>query len=97
KTQGRTTHPAQRLRQDQFQFYSKWYHSVIRSLIEMAGFKDDFKRLAAALSPRITAREAEASVRLLEKLGLIVKNADGVYQATHKTITTGKNASHILI
>jgi uncharacterized protein (TIGR02147 family) len=97
KTQGRTTHPAQRLRQDQFQFYSKWYHSVIRSLIEMAGFKDDFKRLAAALSPRITAREAEASVRLLEKLGLIGKSGDGVYHATQKTITTGKNASHILI
>jgi uncharacterized protein (TIGR02147 family) len=97
KTQGRTTHPAQRLRQDQFQYYSKWYHSVIRSMIEMAGFKDDFKRLAAALSPRITAREAQASVHLLEKLGLIGKNADGIYQATQKTITTGKNTSHILI
>lgn len=97
KTQGRTTHPAQRLRQDQFQFYSKWYHSAIRSLIEMAGFKDDFKRLAAALSPRITAREAEASVHLLEKLELIGKNEEGVYQATRKTLTTGKNTSHILI
>ena len=91
KTQGRTTRPAQRLRQDQFQFYSKWYHGVIRSLIEMAGFAGDFKRLAASLSPRITAREAEASVSLLEKLGLIEKAPDGGYLATHKTITTGKN------
>jgi uncharacterized protein (TIGR02147 family) len=97
KTQGRTTHPAQRLRQDQFQFYSKWYHSAIRSLIEMAGFKDDFKRLAASLSPRISAREAEASVTLLEKLGLIQRDEDGVFRATHKTITTGKDVSGILI
>jgi hypothetical protein len=85
KTQGRTTHPAQRLRQDQFQFYSKWYHSAIRSLIEMAGFKDDFKRLAASLSPRISAREAEASVTLLEKLGLI-KDVSGILiPAYHKS------------
>lgn len=97
KTQGRTTHPAQRLRQDQFQFYSKWYHSVIRSIVEMAGFTGDFKRLAAALSPRITAREAETSVHLLEKLGLIGKDGNGVYQATQKTLTTGKNTSSILI
>ncbi len=97
KTQGRTTHPAQRLRQDQFQFYSKWYHSAIRSLIEMAGFKGDFKRLAASLSPRVSAREAEASVALLEKLGLIERGEDGNYRATHKTITTGKDVSSILI
>lgn len=97
KTQGRTTHPAQRLRQDQFQFYSKWYHSVVRSLIEMAGFTGDFKRLAASLTPRITAREAEASVFLLEKLGLIIKDGDGIYRATQKTVTTGKDTSSILI
>jgi uncharacterized protein (TIGR02147 family) len=28
---------------------------------------------------------------------LILKNADGVYKAAQKTITTGKGASHILI
>lgn len=97
KTQGRTTHPAQRLRQDQFQFYSKWYHSAIRSLIEMAGFKGDFKRLAASLTPRVSAREAEASVALLEKLGLIERDGEGYYRATHKTITTGKDVSGIVI
>jgi uncharacterized protein (TIGR02147 family) len=97
KTQGRTTHPVQRLRQDQFQFYSKWYHSVIRSLIEMFGFQNDFKQLAASLSPRITAREAESSVMLLQKLGLIRKNETGHFETTQKTITTGKDTSHILI
>lgn len=97
KTQGRTTHPAQRLRQDQFQFYSKWYHSAIRSLIEMYGFQGDYKTLAASLSPRISARQAEASVALLEKLELIQKTGQGAYQATLKTITTGKDTRSILI
>jgi uncharacterized protein (TIGR02147 family) len=97
KTQGRTTHPAQRLRQDQFQFYSQWYHSAVRSLIEMLGFQDDFKTLAASLTPRITARQAEASVTLLEKLGLIQKSSRGVYRATQKTITTGGDTRSILI
>ena len=63
----------------------------------MTGFKGDYKTLAASLSPRITAREAEASVLLLEKLGLIVKTKKGVYRATQKTITTGKDTQHILI
>jgi uncharacterized protein (TIGR02147 family) len=97
KTQGRTTHPAQRLRQDQFQFYSKWYHSAIRSLIEMFGFKGNAKVLAASLLPRITAREAEASVALLEKLDLVQRDRTGHFRVTQKTLTTGKDTRHILI
>jgi uncharacterized protein (TIGR02147 family) len=97
KIQGRTTHPAQRLRQDQYQFYSKWYHSAIRSLIEMYGFRGNAKVLAAALSPRIMAREAAASVSLLQKLDLIRQDSAGVYRATQKTVTTGKDTRHILI
>lgn len=97
KTQGRTTHPVQRLRQDQFQFYSQWYHSAIRSLIEMYGFRGDYKALAASLSPRISARQAESSVALLEKLGLIQRTAQGIHRATQKTITTGRDSRSILI
>ena len=43
---------------DQYEFYSKWYHSAIRSLIDMYPFKDDYSWLAKNVYPPIT-REAK--------------------------------------
>jgi uncharacterized protein (TIGR02147 family) len=88
----RVTNPeaskAQKLRQDQFEFYSKWYHSVVRSLIDMHHFKGDYKQLAKMVHPRITEKQAKNSVALLEKLELIKKQADGSFKLTSQSITS---------
>ncbi len=76
-------------RKDQYEFYSKWYHSAIRSLIDMYPFKDDYKWLAKNVNPPIKAGQAKKSVELLEKLGLIKKQKSGVYKLAYKSITTG--------
>ena len=36
---------------DEYEYYKKWYHSTIRSLLAIIDFKDDCKSLAARLSP----------------------------------------------
>jgi uncharacterized protein (TIGR02147 family) len=76
-------------RKDQYEFYSTWYHSAVRSLIDMFPFKDDFAWLARSVYPQITVKQAEKSVALLEKLGFIEKQKDGVYKLTTPNITTG--------
>jgi uncharacterized protein (TIGR02147 family) len=76
------------VRQDQYEFYSKHHHSVIRSLIEMYGFKDDYTWLARNISPQIKPLQAKRSVLLLERLGLIKKQKDGSFKVTDKTIAT---------
>jgi uncharacterized protein (TIGR02147 family) len=77
-------------RKDQYEFYAAWYLSVIRSLIDMYGFRDDYRKLAKDVFPAIKPKEAKKAVQLLEKLGMIKKQKDGLYKVSEKIITAGK-------
>lgn len=82
---------AKQIRSDQYEFYSKWYHSAIRSIIDMYGFRDDFKWLAKMVFPRISPWQARKSVQLLLKLGLIIRQKNETYAIADKSITTGQD------
>jgi uncharacterized protein (TIGR02147 family) len=73
----------------QYAFYQKWYHSAVRSILELFEFKGDYKALAERLSPPISVKEAKESIKLLEKLQLIKKDGRGVFHMTDTAITTG--------
>lgn len=73
----------------QYEYYRKWYHSAVRSVLEYCEFRGDYKALAEKLSPAVTAKEAKESIVLLEKLCLIKKDAGGVFRMTDTAITTG--------
>jgi len=88
---------AKPLLEHQYAFYQKWHHSAIRSLMEFYDFRGDFKALGERLSPPISAKEAKGSIRLLEKLKLIKKDADGRYRMTDAAITTGPQWSSLAI
>jgi uncharacterized protein (TIGR02147 family) len=74
---------------DYFEFYSEWYHAAIRSLINSYGFDGDYEWLARSVYPAISTSKARKSVALLEKLGLIQRDASGAYHITDADITTG--------
>jgi uncharacterized protein (TIGR02147 family) len=95
KNQGKPASEAHLLRKDQYEFYSTWYHAMVRSIIGMYGFKGDFQRLAKMLDPPITVTQAKHSVRLLEQLGLICKSKNGNYSLSNKGLTTGKDITDI--
>lgn len=88
KTQGKTAWKPQLVRNDQFEFYSKLHNSVIRSLIDLHGFKGDYERLAKTVRPRITPGQARKSVALLERLGFVKKRKDRSYMIADKAIAT---------
>jgi uncharacterized protein (TIGR02147 family) len=75
--------------EDQYEFYQKWYHTAIRSVLEYYDFKGNFRDLGEQLNPPVSARDAKRSVKLLERLGLIKKNPEKRYILTDKAITTG--------
>jgi uncharacterized protein (TIGR02147 family) len=77
-------------RKEQYEFYAAWHISVIRSLIDMHGFKNDYNRLAKDVFPAIKPKEAKKAVLILEKLGMIKKKKNGSYAVTEKTITAGR-------
>ena len=71
------------VRPNQYDLYSTWYHSAVRSLIGMHLFgadAKDFERLASLVSPPITASQARRSVKLLEQLDLIKLNGQGFFE-----------------
>jgi uncharacterized protein (TIGR02147 family) len=78
-------------RKDQYEFYSNWYISVIRSVIDMHAFKDDYQWLANNVYPPIKAAQARKAVELMAKLGMIRKRRNGTWKAVDKTITAGKD------
>jgi len=62
------------LSDNEFDFFEKWHHAVIRSLISILDFKDEYRALAKMVRPAITTGEAKESVGLLDKLGMIKKD-----------------------
>lgn len=97
QNKGKKKSEAQVLRQDQYEFYSKWYHVMIRSIIDMYEFSDDFKWLAKMVYPPISSKQAKQSVTLLEKLGLIEKQKNGIFKVTEKSLTTGNKVLSLAV
>lgn len=83
----------QLLRQDQFEFYATWYHSAVRSFVNLFPVNDNFCEVGKRLSPPITVSQVKKSIQLLERLEMIKKGEDGVYRLTNKSIRTGKDIS----
>ena len=85
-----STVKAQRFEAHQYEFFQKWYYSAIWSLIDCRDFSGDFGWLARQCMPPITIRDAKRGVRVLEKLGLIVRGKNGKYHTTSLNLTTGQ-------
>jgi uncharacterized protein (TIGR02147 family) len=71
---------------DRFDFYSEWYHAVIRELLFFYEFRGDYPSLAKKLSPSISASDARRSVRLLQSLGFLEKKASGGFAPIPATL-----------
>jgi len=81
----------------QWEYFEKWHHAVVRELIALKPFRGDFRALAAMMNPTITVPEARKSIELLERLGLIRKGSDGIYERTDAAISAGDAISKALI
>lgn len=82
---------------NRYEYYGSWYHSVIRELITLIDFKDDFDQLGAFLIPPIRGSEAKKSVSLLQKLGFIERDKDGIYHQTQRLINSKVGAREAFI
>jgi uncharacterized protein (TIGR02147 family) len=94
---GTTAWKPQIVRREQYEYYSHWYHSVIRSLIGMHGFSGDCQALSRQLYPSITPGQVKKSIELLLALELIRKNENGEYVLTNRTITTEPEVESVAV
>lgn len=82
---------------DQYDYFANWYTPVIRELITLRPFGDDFVRIARMLKPRIQPSEAKAAVTLLLRLKLIERTGDGGYRATDSAIVAESPVASVAI
>jgi uncharacterized protein (TIGR02147 family) len=71
---------------ERFEFYSHWYHGAIRELLFFFDFRGDYGALARKLQPPISIPEAKRSIRLLESLGFIHREASGRFRPKDATL-----------
>lgn len=70
------------LRINQYDYFDKWYTPIIRELICLIDFRDDFDFLGRSVEPPVSPAEAKAAVQLLLKLGLVAQKENGRYAQT---------------
>jgi uncharacterized protein (TIGR02147 family) len=65
-----------KIKQEQYEYFSAWYHCIIREAIVFVKFDGDYGRLARFLHPAITEAQVKESVQLLLQLGFVKKEGD---------------------
>jgi uncharacterized protein (TIGR02147 family) len=83
-----------RIEEAQYEILSKWYHLVIREIVDLPDFKNSSKWISRVLVPQISSREAADSIQLLKLLGLIEKS-DGKFHPVEKTLTTDERVRSV--
>lgn len=63
-----------KVKEENYDYFSEWYHATIREVVTFLDFKNNYKKLASFIKPEISAKQAKESVELLLKLGFLEKD-----------------------
>jgi uncharacterized protein (TIGR02147 family) len=89
--------PKRLMEKSVYSYYQNWYNGVIRALLHIYDFNNDYAGLAKKVFPPISAKQARESVALLIKLNLIARDKRGYYKPTEKAIATADGVKDELI
>lgn len=82
---------------DSFDYYSRWYHSVIFSILDVADIGDNPEELQSQIKPPLSKSNIRDSLELLNRLKLIRKNEQGFWKPTRDRISSGPHSQELLI
>jgi uncharacterized protein (TIGR02147 family) len=74
---------------EQYRFYEKWFYPAIREALSLAPFSGDYAALAEMIVPAVSAAEAAEAIVLLDGLGMIGRDDDGIYRKRDAVVSTG--------
>lgn len=81
----------------QYEYYSTWYHPVVRELVVSQACNGSAEEIAKKLSPTITSAQVAKSIALLESLGMIQKDKSGSWHQTDAIISTGPELASLIV
>ncbi len=70
------------------QYHAHWYVPAIRELVVRKDFQEDPKWIARTMMPSISPSEAEQAVKILCKLGLLVRDEEGRLRQSEPLVST---------
>ena len=80
-----------------YEYYSTWYHPVIRELVCAKDFDGSPQWLSHRLYPNVSASQCAKSIELLEALGFIKKNGKNRWEQTSSIISTGPELTSLVV
>ncbi len=85
------------LERAQLEYFSHWYHAALRELLFFHPCKGDFRSLGRKLNPPVPAAQVRKAILLMEKLGLVARDAEGYYRQTSAFLTSdgGTRSLHV--
>lgn len=81
----------------EYEYYSTWYHPVVRELVVSKACDGTPEWVAAHINPPITPDQAKRSIRLLESLGFIEQSGPGRWRQADTIISTGPEVQSVVI
>lgn len=78
----------------QLEYFQKWHYAAVRELLAVQAVRDteeDADRIAALLDPPLEPAQVRDALRLLLKLKLIRKNAQGLLERADAVIRSGRD------
>lgn len=85
------------IEKDQYEYYSTWYHPVIREIILHSKFDGSPAWLANKIGHGLTEAQARKSLELLERLEFIKKYGENKWQHASPVVTTGNESSSLTL
>jgi uncharacterized protein (TIGR02147 family) len=84
----------------QYDYYTAWYHTAVRSIIGMYAFTDcddDHEAIASMVIPPITAAQARKSIKLLIRLGMVAIDNKALLSVTSPAVASGEAVTSLAI
>lgn len=75
--------------EDQAEFYESWHHAAVRLALTLHECRGDWEALGARLLPPLSGEDVEASIAVLDRLGMIALGEDGVWRPKDAFIHSG--------
>lgn len=76
------------LHQAELSYYAHWYHILIRELTLLPDFQEDPKWIQSKIRVKLNETEIQKSIKTLEKLGLIQRDANNKIYSSCKNLNT---------
>ena len=80
------------LEKDKLEFFSEWYHVVIREMIGLPDFKNSIEWICKKLSGKVLPEQVKKSLEMLERLKLVEKDQDSIIKNTSLDPSTPQEA-----